>query len=120
MEISKGQILEVIKNCIRPEDIERSFIYWYKKTLKQGEDFRAGLQTFTMPFEGTIVFVDLAPGANWAHPCLYLFIENKTLTANISKGSFPPSMDESPGTFIILLRRGKKPAHEGDFGVFDE
>jgi len=120
MELSNSQILEIISNCIRPEDIKRSFIYWYKKILRQGEDVRIGPQTIAMPFEGTIVFVDVAPRANWAHPCFYVLVDTKTLDTKVIEASFPPNIDQSNESYIIILRFGQKPPHEHYFSVFDK
>jgi hypothetical protein len=120
MELSNSQILGIIDTCIRPEDMKRSFIYWYKKTLRQGEDVKIGPQTIAMPFEGTIVFVDLAPGANWAHPCFYVFVDNETLGTKVIDASFPPGIDQSDENYIIVLRFGRIPPHERYFSVFDK
>ncbi len=120
MELSKSQILEIINNSVRSEDIKRSFIYWYKKTLRQGEIVRIGPQTFAMPFEGTIVFVDLAPRSNWAHPCFYVLVDNKTLDTKLIEASLPPNIDQSDESYIIILRFGQKPPHERYFSAFDE
>ncbi|MBC8017100.1 MAG: hypothetical protein H7X83_01090 [Verrucomicrobia bacterium] len=119
MELTNSQIMKIISNCLRPEDIQRSFIYWYKKTVLQGEDVRAGLQTIAMPFDGTIVFVDLAPRSNWAHPCLYVLVDTITHDAKVIEASFPPTIDQSDESYVILLRLGKKPPHERYFSVYE-
>jgi hypothetical protein len=118
VDLSNSQILEIIKRSIRPEDIRRSFVYWYKKILKKGEEIKIGPHSFDMPFEGTIIFIDLAPRKNWAHPCLYMLVENNTLNTKIFKASFPPNIDQSQEDFVIVLRFGKKPPHERYFSVF--
>jgi hypothetical protein len=120
MGLSKSQVLEIINNCICREDIERSFIYWYKRILLQGEDVRMGPLTIAMPFEGNIVFVDLAPRANWAHPCYYVLVDTRTLEAKVIDASFPPNIDQSDESYIIILRFGKKPPHERYFSIFDK
>lgn len=120
MGLSSSQILEIIKSRIRPEDIRRSFIYWHKKILRQGEEVKIGPQTITMPFEGTIVFVDLAPRANWAHPCFYVLVDDKTLDTKVIEASFPPNIDQTDERYIIILRFGQKPPHERYFTVFDK
>jgi hypothetical protein len=62
-----------------------------------------------MPFDGTAVFVDLAPGANWAHPCLFVLVDAATLAASVVEASLPPRGYELPGT-SVLLRYGKRAA----------
>jgi hypothetical protein len=116
--ISKGQILEIVEGTLTPEQIERSFIYWNSRISKKREEIRAGPQIITMPFEGTIVFVDLAPRANWAHPCLYILVDNKTLKTKVIESSFPPIMDRPSENYIVLLRFGNMPSDEHDFKIF--
>lgn len=120
MTPSRTQILAIINNTIRTEDIKRSLVYWYRKSLGQGEEIGIGPQTMAMPFEGTIVFVDLAPGANWAHPCLYLLIDSKSLEARVVEASFPPGIDQSDENYIPILRYGEKPEHERCPSAFDK
>lgn len=116
----RTQILEIINSAISHEDIKRSFIYWYMKTLGQGEEIRIGPQTLAMPFEGTIVFVDLAPGANWAHPCLYLLADSRSLERRVVEASFPPGIDQSDENYILILSHGEKPENERLLSAFDK
>ncbi|AGB50826.1 hypothetical protein Metho_2696 (plasmid) [Methanomethylovorans hollandica DSM 15978] len=107
MELTSSQIIELINSNVLPNDIKHSFIYWYKKIIRQGEDIRIGPQIITMPFEGMIVFVDLAPHANWAHPCLYLLINIRSLDVKIIEASFPLSIEQSDDNYTIILRFGQ-------------
>jgi len=120
MEMSKKTVLEIVRNTLSPEQIERSFIYWDRRSLKKGEQIKAGPQTITIPFDGTMIFVDLAPRFNWAHPCLYLLVNERDLRTEVAKASFPPYSNEFPETFIIILRYGEEPPHERYFQIFDE
>jgi len=119
MDLLKSQIIEIINNSIPSEEIKHSFIYWYKKTINTGEDIGIGSQTIVMPFEGTIVFVDLEPRSNWAHPCRYILVETSTLETKIINASFPPDIDQSDQNYIIILRFGQIPTHERYFNLFD-
>jgi hypothetical protein len=120
MDISKHEILESVRKSLTPDQIEGSLIFWYKRIFQKNEQINIGPQTFAMPFEGTIVFVDLAPRANWAHPCLYLCVEIKTLTTKIIEASLPPRVDQSDNRYIIILHFGKEPPNERFFSIFDE
>lgn len=120
MNIDKSEILELVRSNLSPEQIERSFIYWDKKVYKEGEQIKIGPKTFTVPFDGTMVFVDLAPRFNWAHPCLYLLVNVNDLSTEIIEASFPPYSDQFPETFTILQKYGKEPLHERDFRIFEE
>jgi hypothetical protein len=119
MDISKSDILESVRKNLTPDQIERSLISWHKKVFQRGEQIIIGSQTFAMPFEGTIVFVDLAPRSNWAHPCLYILIDIKTLDAKVIEASLPPNIDQYDESYIIILRYGQIPPHEHSFSAFD-
>ena len=120
MNIPKSKILELVRNTLSPEQIAQSFVYWDKKVFREGEQIRSGLQTFTMPFDGTMIFVDLAPRFNWAHPCLYLLVNVNDLSTEIIEASFPPYSDQFPETLAIVLKYGDEPLDERDFRIFDE
>ena len=111
MDIGERDMLELLRRVLTPEQIERSIIYWDRTTLAAGARITAGMATIAMPFAGTMVFVDLAPRANWAHPCLYVLVDYETLATQVVPGSFPPreiaSLPES-----VFLRDGKRPAQE--------
>lgn len=120
MDISKNKILESVRKRLTPDQLEHSLIYWHKRVFQKDEHIKIGPQTFAMPFEGTIVFVDLAPRANWAHPCLYICVNIKTFNTKAIEASFPPKVDQSDDSYIIILRFGKEPPNERSFGIFDK
>ena len=120
MDISNNEIMELVRRTLTPEQIERSLVYWYKKVFQKGEPIQVGPQAITMPFEGTIVFVDLAPRANWAHPCLYVLVDKEALTAKVIKASLPPNIDQSDESYVVILRFGQIPPHERYFNIFDK
>jgi hypothetical protein len=109
MNIRNDEILEVVCKVLTPAQVNQSLISWYKKVLPEGTPLKAGQQAFAMPFEGTLVFVDLAPRANWAHPCFIMLIDTRTFDMRVIDASFPPNIDQSDKSFIVLLRYGKKP-----------
>jgi len=119
MNLVKRKILRLVRRTLTPEQIERSLIYWHKRVLQKGDFIQAGPQTVAMPFEGTMVFVDLAPRANWAHPCLYMLVDNDARNAEVIEASIPPNIDETDESYIIILRYGQKPPHEHYFSAFD-
>jgi hypothetical protein len=120
MEINKSTVLDIVHNSLSPEQIERSFIYWDRQVRKEGEQIKIGPQTVAMPFDGMVIFVDLAPRFNWAHPCLYLLVNGKDLSTEIVKASFPLYSGEFPEMVTIVLRYGKEPPHGRYFQIFDE
>ncbi len=120
MEIGNNEILELILKILTPEQIEKSFIYWNKRVLPEGTPIKAGPQTLLMPYKGTVVFVDIAPTYNWAHPCLYIFIDSTTKKTQLMEASFPPFFGTPDENYVILLRFGEIPPHERYFDVFDQ
>lgn len=105
----KRSIVETARAALGAGRVAHSVVYWNAQTLKEGEEVLSGLQTLRMPFEGTVVFVDLAPTANWAHPCLYLFIHSGAQEVSAVESSFPPAMDRPGGKWTVILRDGKPP-----------
>ena len=119
MDIGSSEILELVRRALTPDQIERSLVYWYKRVLKEGEAIKIGPQISGMPFDGMIVFVDLAPRVNWAHPCLYLLVDIKTLNIKVIEASLPPSIDPTDEKNVALLNFGQSPPHERNFTTLD-
>jgi hypothetical protein len=119
MDLDKNTVLEIIRNILTPVQLKRSLIYWDKKVRQQGEEIKIGLQTISMPFTGTMVFVDLSPAYNWAHACLYIFLDRSGEKTQVTEGSFPPFTGTPEESYVILLRYGDIPPHERYFAVFD-
>jgi hypothetical protein len=119
MKIDKTRVLEVIRSTLSAEQLKGSLVFWDTRVHEEGEELGIGSQTLTMPFAGTLVFVDLAPAYNWAHPCLYIFIDRITEKTQVMKESFPPFMGTPDENYVILLRYGEIPPHERYFAVFD-
>ncbi len=112
MDISSSDMRELVRSVLTREQVERSLVYWYKKTLHERQAIDIGAQTVAMPFEGMLVFVDLAPRSNWAHPCLYILVDGQTRNTEVVRGSLPPDVDQCDESFVVLLRYGRTPAHE--------
>jgi hypothetical protein len=114
----REKVLEVVRGALDPNRLQDCVIYWNSRTLKAGDAVVSSPLTVTMPFEGTVAFVDLAPGFNWAHPCLYVFIGGEPLQTKLIKSSLPPAMDRPGDDWRVLLRFGNKPRNDRDFDVF--
>jgi hypothetical protein len=106
MQISKSQILDIIHQNLSAEHIEGSFIYWDSKIRIREEQIQIGPQTYQFEFDSILIFVDLAPFFNWAHPCLYLFLNIDNLEVETVDASFPPYSNHIPETYSILLKYG--------------
>lgn len=119
MELDKNTVLKIVRDILTPAQLKGSLIFWDKRIREEGEELGIGLQTIVMPFLGTMVFVDLAPTYNWAHPCRYIFIDGIGEKTHIIKASFPPFLGPPDENYVILLRFGNIPPHERYFAVFD-
>jgi hypothetical protein len=120
VSVSRSNLVSVVDSVLSRQQIDDSLIFWNKRIVLEGEEIRAGLQVFQMPFDGFVVFVDLAPHANWAHPTVFILVSSKTLEAKTVESSFPPLMDKKGESWAVLLRFGKKPADEYDFSAFSK
>lgn len=102
-------------------DLGRAMVVWDHRLIDKGESFDIHHEKITMPFRGSLVFIDLKPRANWAHPCLYVLLpENYTdylkvgekISQHPIKASFPPSWywrQELPETADVIMKYGKEP-----------
>ena len=84
-------------------------IYWDRRVLHAGDPVGPAVPARRAPFDCTLVFVDLMPDRNWAHPVLYLFVDLDTGRCEIEQDSFPPYLDEQPETFVVLMQHGVEP-----------
>jgi hypothetical protein len=119
MKIDKTRLLEIVRHTLSPEQLKKSLIFWDKRIHEEGETIRIGLQSVPMPFRGIMIFVDLAPDYNWAHPCLYLFFDCKAEKTQTIRASFPPAIPLDNENYVILLRFGDIPPDERYFFAFD-
>jgi hypothetical protein len=111
MELDKNTVLKIVRDILTPAQLKGSLIFWDKRIHEEGEELGIGLQTIVMPFRGTMVFVDLAPTYNWAHPCLYIFIDSIGEKTHIIEASFPPFFGPPDENYVILLRSNTMIAH---------
>ncbi|MCK4413711.1 MAG: hypothetical protein KAY32_09215 [Candidatus Eisenbacteria sp.] len=75
-----GGSLEGVRLFIDPELLaSRAPVADWKRTI------------FTAPAAGWFVFVDLLPGANWEHPCLYIFVSAETGERQVHEAMAPPA-----------------------------
>jgi hypothetical protein len=51
-----------------------------------------------------VAFVDRRPGANWMHPCRYLFIDPATRVITAKESDRPPVFGPLPPTWRIVWR----------------
>jgi len=123
-DLIEKRILDLINRDLTREEIDKSIIYFDYKIKKKGTEIGLNLEENPkMPFDGYILFIDKEPKANWGHPTLYYLINSKSFEVQIIKNAeFPPYSGDyyqSPGTFKVLLRYGKKPPNDRYFKIYD-
>lgn len=98
----------MIRAHLTPDQIREAVIYRDLKTISAGERVVVGSQAHIMPFDGILLFADLAPQFNWAHPCLFILVQDGGPATKLIKASFPPRGREFPKQFKIIMQNGHK------------
>jgi hypothetical protein len=99
--LSPQDILAILAQDLSQTEMDTSAIIWIGAFLEQGDSFNAGLEALRMPFPGTVVFVDLHPGTNFAHPCKIFLIAAGTHQTFMLEAALPPTWIS---TGIVLSR----------------
>ena len=121
MDISTKTVLRIAEEHLSPEQITQSIVYWDREIRRQGEEVHAGPLTFAMPFDGMLVFVDLAPRFNIAPSQPVLAVPNdERLTADFFLWGLIPMWAKDPtiGSRLINARGetvAEKPSFRGSF-----
>jgi len=105
--IDQAEVVEIVRRSLDEDMLESAIVLWDRSPRVEGESVRIARATHAMPFDGTIVFADLAPRANWAHPCVYLLIADDGIDARMLRASFPPFRGEPPASYVEILRNGE-------------
>jgi hypothetical protein len=107
VEFTEPDIADVARSSLTDEELQSAVVYWYSPLVREGEQ-PIGLPV-AMPFTGAVVFVDLFPVKNWAHPCRYLLVEPVTRRVTVVPASLPPTIDTTDERFVVVLRHGEPP-----------
>ncbi len=118
IEISEAGLLAFVKKELDRSDIENSIIYWDSRIIDKNEQIRSGKKSFSYPYKSYLLFVDLAPRANWGHPCIFFIIDENGNQFEMRREEFPPYYGEYPESWTVLLRYGEKPPHNRYFNIY--
>ena len=102
-----SQLLEIIRSQLSPAQLEQALVYRDPELLHAGEATGIVGDVSVMPFDGILVFADLAPQFNWAHPCLFILVPNEDANPQVVKASFPPKSRGFPKRFQLLMQYGQ-------------
>ncbi len=116
--VQAKKLITLLKKTLSPDVIDKSMIFVDSSPHKEGSEVMAGRESFTYPYDGFMVFVDLEPRANWSHDCLYLFVSSDLKNLTELRASFPPYFGEVPETYTVLLRYGNTPDDVRNFSPY--
>ena len=88
-----GHLLTRLEQEILKEPLSGKAVYMMRERLAGGASIKSWRESYRVPdaFRKTLfIFVDDQPGANWEHPCRYIFIEEETGNYRIVAGRTPP------------------------------
>jgi hypothetical protein len=87
-------LLDRLEHEILKEPLSGKAVYMLKEPLAGGTSVASWRESYRIPkeFGKTIfIFVDDQPGANWEHPCRYVFIDEATGNYRLIAGRTPPN-----------------------------
>ena len=105
--IKKADVLKVLEKVLLSSELEKSSIYWFPELVPKNTIINTGLQLVTAPFNCVLVFIDISPHYNWAHPCIYLLVGKMEKQIVKIESSFPPKGFYDDNSSILLMKDGK-------------
>ena len=90
MRITRDDALRIALDTLSEEEKKKAVIYWDRRSFNKDTPYFIGFEPVHMPFDYRVVFIDLAPRANWGHPCQYVFIDMNTGNSDLYKKRSPP------------------------------
>jgi hypothetical protein len=93
--VTRDQAVSLATEQVLGGSLAEVRLYVAPQALATGEAVRNWHSTvFTAPAEGWLVFIDLHPGANWEHGCLYVFVDAATGAITRHESVTPPRQQE--------------------------
>jgi hypothetical protein len=78
--------------------------YMAEGSFAENETLSVDRRPYIVPAPAFLGFVDLQPGRNWSHDCLYIWCRIANDTVEVQPGAFPPGLPEHRR--LILLSAG--------------
>jgi hypothetical protein len=107
LPVTKDLVVQRLKKALTASQLKRSSVYWFPEPIPEGTPISMGLASTRAPFDCILVFVDLAPHLNWAHPCLYLMIGRQNDQLEKIESSLPPSRYDDGKVCSLLMKTGE-------------
>ncbi|MCW3123160.1 MAG: hypothetical protein JWQ38_2652 [Flavipsychrobacter sp.] len=101
--MTNDEIVAIVKEELGGSTLDSSVVYISKEQLAAGDTANVPGQIIRAEKAADLIFVDLQPGANWSHPCVYLLIDTSSGQAHHFNGKLPPAFSN-----YSLLFKGTK------------
>jgi len=98
MSMTREELIPAIKSELNSGILNNAAVYVLAFPLHGGVPVEINRQSIVPDKNAQLLFVDLKPGANWAHPCRYLLIDDNGTRS--FDGSFPPDINN----YRLLLK----------------
>lgn len=94
--IDEHELQKAVRRSLSADEVAHCQAFWDTLVKNEGDTVRVGLRKVPMPFDGTFVFVDMMPGANWGHSVAYLLMNRDFSKCVRHDGQFPPFSGDLP------------------------
>jgi hypothetical protein len=102
--LTRGEAEQAIVAAIPPDRARSAVASIVDGALEAGDTVLLDRQPFVVPRPIWLGFIDLEPGRNWAHACLYVLCDADGGGAETRFARFPP---QAGGRRMVTLRVGE-------------
>lgn len=90
--------------AIPAEQLRDAVLYLDRRTVAPGEAVPTGSGMLVADRPSALAFLDLAPAANWGHPCRYLLIDLATGAVRAAEATHPPFLRGVAPTLAAIAK----------------
>lgn len=95
--------------AIPAEQLHDAVLYLDRRVIAPGEAVSIGRDTLTAERPSALAFLDLAPEANWGHPCRYLLIDLETGVVRATEATHPPFLRGAAPSLAAIAKGAAVP-----------
>jgi hypothetical protein len=104
MSTAAHRLVEIVRAQLGDAVLAKSIVYLSTGPLQAGLTLECGDVAVEAPWNADVVFVDLAPEANWGHACCYFAIRVDADEALRFPAQMPPFLKAGSASFRLLWR----------------
>jgi hypothetical protein len=104
-----NEIARLAIAAIPAEQLRGAVLYLDRRTIAPGEAVATGRETLIADRPAALAFLDLAPEANWGHPCRYLLIDLATGAVRAADATHPPFLRGAAPTLAAIAKGPEVP-----------